>query len=276
MSRPRRWFGLFLTLALSLALRHAAAQEFRVFTVVYDVAAAEADQRPPAVARAATLFHAGKVYDYVDAADEVTVFEPTERRFRVLSPSRGLVATVEFDEITHHLKIARDETQKHLTTLSPQSPGAVETAEFLRFQLAPRFAESFDSESGSLTLEGGPLRYEARTAAPQQPRIAAAYLDYADWACRLNYLLHPGALLPEPRIALNESLRSKGRLPAAVILQTRGTPLIHLRAEHTIALELNSQDRGLIHQWESQLRATATRHVTLRDYQRAVLTAQAR
>lgn len=271
----RRFVLALLAILATLTLRTAVAQELRVFTVVYDLAAKNEGERPPVVARAATLFHAGKVYDYVDAADEVTIFEPTQRQFRVLSPSRGIVATVAFDEIRQLVNIARDETEKQAATLPAASPGDSEAASLLHFQLSPRFEETFDTETGLLKLDGGALSYEVRTADPGRPGVASTYLDYADWACRLNYLLHPGPVLPEPRLGLNDSLRSKNRIPTSVQLQTAGVPHLHLRAEHTTSLELNSRDRGMIHQWESQLKSDTTRVVTLRDYQRTVLTAQA-
>ena len=269
-----RFLLVLLAVLATLTLRTATAQEFRVFTVVHDLGAADEGERPPVVARAATLFHAGKVYDYVDAADEVTVFEPTLRRFRILSPSRGIVATVQFDEINQLLKIARESTEKHTATLPAADPEAAKTAALLRFQLAPRFEESFDAETGALTLDGGPLSYAVRTADPGRPGIAAAYLDYADWACRLNYLLHPGPVLPEPRLALNGVLRTKDRIPTNVTLRADAPLAPHLKADHSISLELNARDRSMIHQWESQLKAEATREVTFRDYQRTVLTAQ--
>ncbi|HEX6984179.1 MAG TPA: hypothetical protein VF170_02330 [Planctomycetaceae bacterium] len=277
MSRPvRRLVMLLLAVLATLTLRTAAAHDFRVFTVVQDLSATDESGRPPVVARAATLFHAGKVYDYVDAADEVTVFEPTQRRFRILSPSRGLVASVEFDEINQLLKIAREETEKQAAALTGADPESVKAAALLRFQLAPRFEEAFDDGGGTLTLDGGPLRYEVRTTDAGRAGVAAAYLEYADWAARLNYLLHPGPVLPEPRLALNEALAAKGRLPILVTLRADASPPLHLRAEHRTTLELNARDRGMIHQWETQLKSGATRQVTLRDYQRAVLTAEAR
>ncbi len=254
----------------------ADAQELRLFTAVYDVSAQKGNDRPPVVARAATLFHAGKVYDYVDAADEVLIFEPTQRQFRVLSPSRGIVASVAFDEIRQLVKIAREETEKQAEELAGGPSRGADPGALLRFQLAPRFEETFNAQSGLLKLDGGVLTYEAETAASPRPGIAEAYLDYADWACQLNYLLHPGPLLPEPRLSLNDALRRQNRIPTAVVLKAAAAGGLHLRAEHSTSLELNSRDRDMIYQWESQLKSNATRVVTLREYQRVVLTARSR
>ncbi len=263
--------SLIALLLVGSACHSADAQEFRVFTVVYDMSERTEAGRPPVVARAATLFHAGKVYDYLDSANEVIVYEPTERRFRVLSPSRGIVATVAFDEIRHLLKIAHEETQRESDRLAGD-PNHAQAAALLQLQLDPRFQESFDEPTRLLTLDGGALRYEARLVDPGRPGTVEAYLDYADWVHRLNYLLHPGLVLPEPRLALNQALRARGRLPESVEQRVLVTPPQHLRAEHSLNFQLNAQDRALIHQWESRLKGDSTRQVSLRDYQKAVLT----
>lgn len=258
-------------LAVASTLATASAQEFRVFTVVKDLAG------PAEPVRSLTLFHAGKVYDYLDGAGEVIIYEPTQQQFRLLKPSQGIVTTVAFGEIKHLLKIARAETEKQLATLDQRTdPDAVRAAAFLRFQLDPRFKESFDEATGTLTLEGGPFRYEVRTTDPGRPGVAKAYVEYADWVCRLNYLLHP-AVLPEPRLSLNRSLDARGRMPASVEQRVAITPAMHRQAEHTIHFDLNAEDKRLIHQWESQLQAETTREVPRQEYQkRTTLAAKAR
>ena len=57
------------------------AQEMRVYTTVRNLrGSAVSEDRAPVVARSLTLFHAGKVYDYVEAAKELTIFEPAHHR----------------------------------------------------------------------------------------------------------------------------------------------------------------------------------------------------
>src|SRR5690606_5890737 len=100
---------------------------------------------------------------------------------------------------------------------------------------------------------------------------AEVYLHYADWMARLNYVLHPHALYPEPRLKLNEVLRAHGKLPVEVELKSSiGLP-IHLRAEHQIHWKLDATDRSLIHEWESLLKSSNTRQVTFQEYQRSLL-----
>lgn len=261
---------------VALAMGSAEAEELRIFTAVYDLGAQKKPgEKPPVVARAITLFHAGKVYDYVDLANEVVILEPTERRFRILNPSRGLVTTAAFDEIKTHLNVAREETRRHIATLDGSDPDAAKMAALLSFQLDPRFEENYDEKSGVLELKSGPLSYTARTVDPGRAGVSAEYIEYADWACQLNYLLHPSPVLPEPRLILNRTLKAKDRLPASVELTCQALPT-HLRAEHQVHFGLNDHDNDLIYQWESQLKAESTRIVPLREYQKTVLTARAR
>jgi len=259
-----------LACAAGITCREAAAQEFRVFTTVNDLAGS-ADP-----IRAVTLFHAGKVYDHLDVGGEVIIYEPTKDQFRILNPARQLMTTAAFDEIQKGLKIAREETAREADRLDRiGDPESARAAALLRFQLDPRFEESFDEETGLLVLEGGPIRYEVQTVDPQRPGVAEAYLDCADWVCRLNYLLHPGPILPAPRVAVNQALRARGRLPESVELKVQIEPSIHRRAQHTTHFDLNSQDRSSIHQWETQLKTV--REVPLLKYQETVtLTAKAR
>jgi hypothetical protein len=263
--------------AVLTAARTADAQEFRVSTTVYDLSARTDGGRPPVVARAETLFHAGKAYDLLEGADEVRVFEPTERRFRVVSPKRGVTATVAFDEIRQLLKGPRDTIDGRLAELAGKnSPDAARATNFLRFQLDPRFQETFDPAAGILTLDGRVIRYDVKSADPRRPEIVATYLDYADWTTRLNYLLSPGPILPDIRCALNQALRAKGQVPEAVTLRIELSPPLVQRAEHSLKFALNDADRNKIRQWEAMLSGGGLRQVPLPEYQRAVLAARSK
>ena len=271
----RRIVTLLLAVLATLVLKTAAAQEFRVFTAVYDLSAATKESKPPVVARSLTVAHAGKIYDYVDAAGEVLIYEPTARRFRVLNPGRNVAATAALDEIRQLVKVARGEIEKYAVELANDpSPGANESARFLQFQLDPRFRETFDESKGLLTLDGGALRYDVTTAASGRSGVAPLYLDYADWVVQVNYLVHPRPLLPQSRLAVNQALRTRDRLPTAVELTAKTDPSIHVRAEHTLHWELDARDRDLIHQWETRLKSPTLRNVTLRDYQAEMRTAK--
>lgn len=254
-------------------LTNSTAQEFRIYTKVYDAAAAQ-NLRPTVIGGSLSLFHAGKVYDHVENQNEseVIIFEPALKQFTILSTSRSLATTVHFDEINHKLKVARNVTEQHLQTLVTQSPPvARETMEKVQFPIDPNFQTTLDPQGNSLRCESEHLTYSVRLADVEEPKTSEVYLNYADWMARLNYVLHPHALFPEPRLALNGVLRTTGKMPVEVeLISDIGMP-IHLRAEHQIHWKLDATDRSLIHEWESLLKSNQTRHVTFQEYQRSML-----
>jgi len=264
---------------LSLASTTALSQEFRVYTAVYDVSASSQgrSEKPEPVARSLTLFHAGKVYDYIQAIGEVTIFEPAHRRFTILSTPRKLATTVDVDEINHILKIAEEAVTNRITELRQKNESRFSVLQAsLEFQLNPDFEETYTENVKQLTLRSPSLQYVIQCADPKSqeaisPENVTAYLRYADWVCRLNYVLRPGVLLPQPRLALNESLRRRNLLPTQVELKSDTGAQINLRAEHKIQWALTEQDRSFIDGWESMLRSRKTRNVPFRRYQETVL-----
>lgn len=273
-SARRCVLGLLVLGSVAFFSHASLAEDFRVFTAVYDVSRADDGESGPIVARTVTLFHAGKVYDYIETAHsaEIIIFEPTLRRFRILNPSRGIVTTAAFDEIKHKLGVAREETAREARILSSSDTGQSGAAQMLTFQLSPTFETTFRKESRKLELRGQPITYQLQTVRPERSEIVDTYLNYADWVCRLNYVLSVGPILPAPRLAVNSVLREHQVLPEIVILKAKTQPPMHLRAEHTFHLELNAKERGWIHQWESQLDSGTIRTVTLQEYQKEVLT----
>ena len=248
------------------------AQEFRISTRVYNEAAAIDSQRAPVISRSLSLFHAGKVYDYIDTINEIIIFEPAHQRFTILNPSRNLASSVHFDELKRLQKIRAKETLKYLSQLNQSgNPESGRVSEALQFQLEPQFAEQFDEATNRLTLSAASVRYSAVCVKPQSPELIDPYLDYADWMAKLNSSLHPQALYPESRLILNRSLRTKHRLPIEVELECRVEPRLHLRAQHVFVWKLDDVDRRLIHKWETMLKRTSLEKTTFREYQRRVL-----
>ncbi len=274
--RAFRWAVAVLLVGLSGLMKPAAAQEFRVYTRIHDesqtAGSGEAATAPPVVSRSLTLFHAGRVYDYIDGLGEVILFEPAHHRFTILSTRHVLATEVSFDEIRQMLKLARTETESHLASLqSSRNEEALAVIGPLRFQLDPQFQEKWDEAGNSVSLSGPYLSYSARTAPASDKGLATAYLDYADWTCRLNYVLHPGRLMPAPRLMLNQALREKDRLPVEVTLTAEVDQPMKYRAEHRLHWELDAKDRSLIHHWETLLKSDTLRKVTFREYQHEIL-----
>lgn len=271
MQTNRWWLSAVVLTAFCGAA--ADAQEFRIFTVVSLENPNAPSAKPDVVARSLTVFHAGKVYDYIDTVGEVIVLEPAQHRFLILNPARDMATSIAFDELTNLLKVAKLEIASYVTRLEKDGDEkAMKTASQLRFQLSPKFDETWDEKGRRLTLSSPYLKYSALCAVEPAPSdILATWTRYVDSMSRLNYILHPGSLYPESRLAVNASIAKHGRLPVEVELMTETDTKAHLRARHQIHWELDAKDRSLIHEWESLIKKKNSQLMTFKDYQRATL-----
>jgi hypothetical protein len=259
------WASWIITAA---AAAPAAAQDMSVYTTVSLVGRSAA--RPQVVARPLTLFHAGKVYDYMEDIGEVVIFEPIHNRFVVLGPNY-LAARVDQAELEQFLKVAEIEAHNYLRELqSSRDRKQARLAALLEFQLAPQFEER--SDPTRLRLTAPLMSYDVRTARLAAPQLTEQYLTYADWAARLNFVLHPQATYPGPRLRLNASLRQKGLLPTTVELTSRadGDARV-LRAEHRFEFDLQANDKTLINKWERLLESDLVQWVGFHEYQQRLI-----
>ncbi len=262
--------ALFALSVVTTLLPHfARAQDMSVYTTVSPVT--KEDTKPQVIARSLTLFHAGKVYDYMEDLGEVVVFEPVNNRFIIFNGN--YVATrVDHSELQQFLKVAQFESEKYLQelTLTSDRDGR-SIAALLEFQLQPKFDEQYDPTLNRLSLTAGPMRYDVQTARIEEAYLQEQYLAYADSAARLNFVLHPQSAYPAPRLQLNDSLRQKGLLPVAVRLETQGDTRTVLRADHKFHWELQSSDKFHINKWERLLESDQLRWVSFREYQQQLL-----
>lgn len=275
MSRTVIAISLLLNFALTSA---ASAQQFRVFTEVTEPTAdPRPGDKPRVVARSLTLFHAGKVFDYLPSpVGEVSVFEPAHRRFVLFNGPKMIATTVTFAEIERLLETARNETQNYARQLERRNdPGAQAIVEPLKFALDPQFSQQFDPVQQQLTLRSPRFSYSVECATPETQEASGAYLNYADWAARLNYVLHPNSLFPAPRLQLNEQLKSHGLLPVSVALDVRFDSRVRRNAAHKFGWDLLKDDRQHINHWEYLMRGEKLEWMTFREYQRALLKAPA-
>lgn len=261
----RQAFVGILSLLVFTMSSVSSAQEFRIYTKVWDL---NAGSDP--VARSLSIWHAGKVYDVLESAGEVTIFEPAQRRISIVNSNKMLLTSVDFDELKHFLR----ETEDRLAEQAQKNSPSKELVDWLQFQLHPQFAVSLDPQKNRLSLESRPLSYEVKGESKIPPQVIESYANYADWTCRLNYLLHPQPVFPNVRLELNQQLRKAKLFPVEVQLRARLDQPLNLKAVHKLEWNLDSRDRQKIHQWESQLRDSKLKTVTLMEYQRALLTQQ--
>jgi hypothetical protein len=250
----------------------ASAQEFRIYTTVKDLTPAA--KIKPSISL--TLFHAGKVYDYLESPEETVISEPAHNRFLVLSKRHNLATAITQDEIRRFLELAQSHARDLIKDLQREGTERQAAINAIEFQLVPEFEVRDDPKARKLTLFSPHLRYDVNYVTPPSPEIVPTYLKAADWTAQLNSVLHPHALLPEPRLRLNDELRKRKAIPIEVDLHIYGDRPVHLNARHDWQWKLQGNDRKLIDSWETQLRQPDFRTIPFQEFQQQTLTAASR
>lgn len=269
----RSLMSLLTCIGLMNCVCLAVAQDMRIYTTVSSIG--DSTAKAQLLSHSLTLFHAGKVYDFMEDIGEVVILDTARHRFVILGGNYA-ATEVSFAEVHQFLESAKVKSDEYLAEVVSQGDDAkLRRAQALAFQLKPTLKKNYSSENGLLTLQGEFLSYRVETAVGEDPQFLARYLEYADWAARLNYVLHPHAAYPAARIQLDEELRHLGRLPTTVELSASLEHPVKLRAKHEFR-ELQAIDRQLINRWEQQLRSSQTRWVTFHDYQQRLLAGKTR
>jgi len=247
-------------LALLLALAGKVnAQDFSVTTRIYDVRAA--DKAPIPVGQSVTLFHAGKVYDCLDSGNRLTVFEPSQERFVIIDSSRRVAAELPLNALENILYQEEKRLEEELTKRkADKDRWDVQLADF---QLHPQFQSRFDPAKKVLELSSRVMSYQVKWDKSSPAELGAAYIDYADWAARLNYIIIPHEAFPAPRLQVNEALRGQQLLPVEVRWKLNRPDGTHLRAEHLYNWKLDHPDRKKIMEWEKLLHDPGIKSVEL-------------
>ena len=259
--------GAFLCVTVGL-LSTAWGQDFRVETTIYEL------KESRVLVQSMTLFHAGRTYDFIHDLGELIVFEPARGQFTLLNTRQRREAVVHVDEINRMLQTARRVLDDHVTALkATNKPAAEPLIEQLLFQFNPQFEETFSqsSKGPELELKSKHFQYHVLCATPPSLDHGEAYLNYADWICRLNYVLQPNGILPDQRIRLDDALRRSHLIPIEVTFVGGIGEAIRIRALHRMYWGLNEKDRELIRQWDADLVSRDMKHLSLKDYQAAVL-----
>jgi hypothetical protein len=232
--------GIALLLACAAIAR---SEDFHVSTRIDDLRAAalagKKEARHPSML-CESLFNAGKVYDYNGEGSEVTIFEPAQERFVIIDTAKRTSTVVSFVYIDQRLH------QAHAVRSDELQRAPKEMAGYLDFELHPKFTEEFDKKGNLLILDSPFVRYKVKCVAAESPALLKAYLNYADWAARLNYVSCRTSSLPDPRLAVNERLRERGLLPVSVELLVKHEDGTHMKADHKFTWELVSDNRSAI------------------------------
>ncbi len=207
----------------------ASAQDFRIESKVF----LEGQEQP--VAETLTLFSDGVVYDFLlTQPEEIAVFDPRHERLVLLDVERRQMTTIRMKEL------------RELNANLKQEEGGGALAEFIH----PKFDESFDAESGWLTLAGNLVTYRARGSEAKDEESSRQYQQFADWYARLN-AVRPGGLPPFGRIELNAALARRSLVPeevglSFVIKESLREKKVELRSTHIPIWYISRGDRERI------------------------------
>jgi len=246
-----------------------SAQDYRIYTHILDHRNIDTNGKPKVVARSLTIWHAGKVYDYMVNVDELVIYDPIQRRFTIISSQHNMACTLDFSELKQHQKVARNQAKEYLEELSETE--ATQQAKLIAFQLDPKFRIEFTPGENRLACKSPQLSYVAETIPAPNEDIAKAFRQYADWSSQLNFVLHGKSLMPAARLRLNEELEKQNLIPIKVTLTLADAANSKLSAEHSINWELEKHDRFRITEWKHLLQDGELKFVSFQEYQRNLL-----
>ena len=208
---------------------------------------------------------------------ELIVFDPAHGQFTLVNMRQKRMAEVHIDEINRMLGIARRALNDQLQVLQGESKPNESAIEQILFQFNPRFEKAVVQTNAGpqVDLKSKFFSYQVLCAAAPTPTHAFVYLNYADWVVRLNYVLSPGAILPDQRLALDAVLREANLVPVDVNFTINGGESPSVRVQHRMYWELNERDRELVRQWDGLLSRGELKKVPLKDYQKSLLMSQA-
>lgn len=221
---------------MQLACSVAAAGDFRVGAKVY----AGNDKTP--IVETLTVFNDVMAYDFMlTGSKEVTVYDRLGNRIVVLDPSRKVQTIYLLTELN-----AQIQKMKELHA------NGVNKALF-----DPDFTIRYNETEGSITAKGAQVEYWARGSTPSDPVNASTYLEFTDWAARLNAVAK-GGLPPFSRMVLNAELKKHNLMPAEIDVtikhpESRGA-IIHLSSQQETQWRLLEADKDRIAEVSRQMK----------------------
>lgn len=207
----------------------AAATNFGIVTTVYDAT----EEESPPLNETTTLFRNGVVYNFQPSASRITIFRDrvagSHGRFVLLDTAREVRSEVSTEQIA-----------SVMTKLRKWS--ATQKDPFLKFTGNPIFQETFEPETGELSLTSEHLSYRVQTVPLDHPEVNSEMKAFLDGFAQLHTLLEAG-LPPQPRLRLNEALSRRELLPVSVELSGDEDDRPSLRAEHSVTWRLSKRDQ---------------------------------
>lgn len=236
MSARRLLIAAMITLTTCLSL--VTAQEFRIETDVF-----LGDEEEP-TSHTVTLFEKSAVYEFIDKPAQTIVY----RRGDTDDASMFILLDAQTQQRTD-VDVAR--IDKLMAKLNGWA--AEQKAPLLKFSAEPKFEETFDAESGSLTLANPRWTYRVATVRGDDKAALARYRDFIDRYTALTSMLNSTPVPPGPRLALNAALDKHGVVPVEIRRTLDGDEKNQIRAAHLFSWRLSREDRVRIDEAQASL-----------------------
>jgi hypothetical protein len=235
-----RHCGALLVVAAFIACANSAiAEGFRIETKVF-----VGEVKEP-ISETTTLFLNGVVYDFLKKPEQTAVFRKpgggSPGQFTLLNEQRSILTKFSTEQVDG-------------TVTKMKAWASRQKDPFLQFAANPEFDESFDDDTGKLTLASQLEKYTVDTMPAEHPDAMVEYREFLDAYTRLNTLLSGGRLQPEPRLRLNAVLARRKVVPIKVELTRSGEE--PFRAEHAFTWRLSQDDQKRI----DEVRANLTKY----------------
>jgi hypothetical protein len=238
----RQFFNSFFFVAaacltLLAGANKAAAQEFRIETEIY------VGEETEPVSHTVTLFEKAAVYEFMDNPQQVIVYrqgqEGKSGQFILLDTVRERRTDVEVDRVAKLMEKMTDWASEHKDPL-------------LKFAAKPSFEETYDIESGSLTLANKEWTYRATTIKADDAATLTRYREFTDRYAELSAMMF-NSPPPGPRLALNAALAKHGVVPVEIQRSLGGDDKNAVRATHLFSWRLSREDRGRLDEAQAHL-----------------------
>jgi len=215
--------------------RAGLGADFRVETEIVDRSGEEV------ASRNLTIFHADKVYDFLDGTPaEVTVFESGTGDIILIERQRRLQT-----KLSHQKVHSMCQRMSELVRTAPVHFREMAFPDF-------RIKHVSKNERLILTLTGETLRYEITGSRNENRGVLSQYRSFADAFARLNGILY--ARPPQARIRVNASMVDRRILPETVELTYMDGSGFKATSHHAFQFTLNAEDLRRVRRVEANLR----------------------
>ena len=229
--------AMVLSLLASSALAQVpdeGKESFRVTIRMFD----QSGRRSVEVAEHLVLFDSGMVYAVPAGGEEdtVTIIDESRRRLVLIHREKEVkttIATEDLVELTARLRA-----------------NATQPEQRARLGIG---AQVKTDVSGVHSISYGDITYKTTVQEPTNPRVAADFGNFANWATRLNIARARG-LPPIGRMLLTDHLAKLNQLPLETTLMFgRGPAKREYRSTHSLVQRISQADRKLIDELGSML-----------------------